>query len=59
MLQRWRRLVRRAAPLCSAGVLFQMSGCSADVSNLAAGLAVEVVNSLVTSYVFGAFNLVP
>lgn len=59
MLNQWRRLVRRAVPWCSAGVLFQMSSCSSDLSNLAAGLTVEVVNSLVTSYVFGAFNLVP
>jgi len=50
---------RRAMALCCAGMMFQTAGCMTGTNELVAGLAVSVVNSLVSSLVFGAFNLTP
>ena len=57
MFNRVQRLSRRVTMYLSAGVLLQASGCMFDTSELAAGLVSSVVNNLIASFVFGAFNL--
>lgn len=53
------KLFRRAMALCCAGMVFQAGGCMTGTNELVAGLTASVVNSLVSSLVFGAFNLTP
>ncbi len=55
MMTRLSSFVRRAVPLLSTGMLLQAGGC--DLNSLAAGVAGSVLNSLISSLVFGAFNL--
>ncbi len=57
MNKRFHRLVRRIMPLCSAGLLFQAAGC--DPNAILAGVATSIANNLITSFVFGAFNIIP
>ncbi len=58
MMSRVYSIVRRSLPLLGAGMLLQAGSCAVDTNALAAGLATSVVNSLISSFVFGAFNLV-
>jgi hypothetical protein len=51
--------MRRVTPLVSAGFLFQANGCTLDTNALLAGLTTTIVNNLISSFIFGAFNLVP
>ena len=56
MARRYRRLMRIAATVASAGVLLQAGGCvSGDAIS---GLLLSVLGSLVQSLVFGGFNLI-
>lgn len=57
MTKRFHYIVRRIIPVFSAGYLFQTSGCTLDTNALASGLATTIANQLISSFVFGAFNL--
>ncbi len=57
MMNRFRLLARRALPLLSAGVLLQAGSCAIDTQSIAQGVATSVLNSLISSLVFGAFGL--
>lgn len=58
MTKRFNYVVRRIMPIVSAGLLFQASSCALDTNALMAGLATTIANNLISSFVFGAFNLV-
>ncbi len=58
MTNRFYSLLRRTVPLLGAGMLFQANGCGLDTNALAGGLVTYIANSLISSFVFGAFNLV-
>ncbi|UCF35071.1 MAG: hypothetical protein JSV78_07135 [Phycisphaerales bacterium] len=58
MKRRWDRLLRTATPLLTAGVLLQAGGCTVDANLVFQGLLSSIVDSLISSLVFGAFNLV-
>ncbi len=49
---------RRITAVLSAGLLLQAGGCYFDRAELAAGLVSSIVNNLLGSYIFGAFNLI-
>lgn len=51
------RFMRRVAPVIAAGCLFQTSGCTIDGSGIAEGLFTAILNNLITSLVFGLFNV--
>jgi hypothetical protein len=53
------RLMRRASLVASAGVLFQAAGCQVNTNEIAATLTISILNNVLASYVFGAFNLIP
>jgi len=57
MTKRFSYFVRRIVPMVSAGFLFQTSGCTIDTNSLFASLATSIANQLISSFVFGAFNL--
>lgn len=50
---------RRWLAVCGAGALFQAGGCMVNTNELLAGLTTTVLNNLISSLVFGAFNLTP
>lgn len=55
----WNRLMRRAYPFFTAGLLLQAGGCGGvDFTQLATGLTNAIVNELITGLVFGSLNLV-
>lgn len=58
MLNRLHRLARRTAPLLGAGMLLQTGGCTVDTTAIFSGLVTSIANSLISSIVFGAFNVV-
>ena len=49
---------RKWAPLLAAGMLFQAGGCSLDFQGVAGGLITSIINTLISSLVFGTLNLV-
>lgn len=53
MAKRFKYRIRKTACALAAGFLLQAGGCTLDVQSLATGIA----NNLVSSFVFGAFNL--
>jgi hypothetical protein len=57
MTRRFQWITRRAAALLTAGVLLQTGGCNFDLTTLASGLLTSIANTLLTTYVSGAFNL--
>lgn len=57
MKRYWNSFVRKAAPLLGAGFLLQASGCAIDVGEIAQGLLTATAGNLITSYVYGAFNV--
>ena len=57
MTKRFNYIVRRIVPIVSAGLLFQANGCAYDTNSLVAGLASTIANQLISSLVFGAFNV--
>ena len=50
---------RRFAAVATTGVVFQTTGCAIDSQELAATLIGTLIQNLVATFVFGAFNLVP
>jgi len=58
MRHRWFALARRIVPVLGMGMLMQGGGCALDTNALTAGLATYIANSLISSLVFGSFNLV-
>ena len=56
MIERAHRMARKLYPLLAAGVLLQTTGC--DTTGLTGTLATLVIQNLISSYVFGAFNLI-
>jgi hypothetical protein len=55
MNMRWHSFARRVAPLLGAGFLLQAAGCS--LSDIAQGVLTSAAGHLITTYVFGAFNV--
>jgi DNA-binding transcriptional regulator PaaX len=55
MMNRFYSLARRTLPWLGAGVLVQAGSCTPDA--IFASVATSVANSLISSLVFGAFNL--
>ena len=58
MITRFRSLALRISPLLGAGILLQTGACTLDTNAIVTGLATSVANSLISSIVFGAFNVV-
>jgi len=58
MLKRLHSLARCATPLLGAGMLLQTGGCTLDSNAIFSGLVTAVTNNLISSIVFGAFNVV-
>jgi hypothetical protein len=58
MTKRMYSIARRVVPLLGAGMLLQAGGCAVDTNALFAGLATTIARNFISSYVFGAFNLV-
>ncbi len=57
MTKHMHRIYRRVAPLLAAGMLLQAGGCTFDFNSLTAGLLNSILTNLLTSIIFGAFNL--
>ena len=57
MTRRWNALARKIAPMLGAGVLLQTGGCNLEPAGLAQELVTAIANNLITSLVFGVFNL--
>lgn len=57
MKKRWLSISRKLAPLLSAGVLLQATGCQLDATSIAGGLGTLIANNLISGLVFGVFNL--
>lgn len=57
MTRRWNSIVRKTAPILGAGLLLQAGGCGVDFTTTVQGLLTTVVNNLLASFVFGAFNI--
>jgi len=55
MTNRWNALLRKFAPLLSAGMLLQAGGCSFNTDAIVQSLVLGVVNDLVASFLFGIF----
>lgn len=58
MINRFYSLARRVSPLLGAGILLQTGACTLDTNAIVTGLATSIANSLISSIVFGAFNVV-
>jgi hypothetical protein len=50
-------IARRVVPLLGAGMLLQAGSCTLDSNTLLAGLATQIIQNFISSYVFGSFNL--
>ena len=57
MANRMQRLTRRVAPILTAGVLLQTTGCQVNTAELFAGLASTIITNAVTAWVFNLFSL--
>ena len=57
MTRCWNSFVRKAGPLLGAGLLLQVGSCAVDPNAVVGGLVTTVLNNLITSVVFGAFNV--
>jgi hypothetical protein len=53
----YQRFVRRMAPTLAAGYLFQTTGCTVTGEEIAQGLISAILNNLITSLIFGLFNV--
>ena len=58
MINRLYSLTRRVSPLLGAGILLQTGGCVIDTNAIFSGLLTSIANNLISSFVFGAFNVV-
>lgn len=59
MTKRLNGMLRYVAPFLAAGVVFQSAGCTFDAAAVTGGLLTYVVNSVLTSFIYTAFNLAP
>jgi hypothetical protein len=57
MMKYWNSFARKAGPLLAAGLLLQVGSCAVDPTALAGGLLTAVLNNLITSVVYGVFNI--
>lgn len=57
MTRQWHSIVRKMAPILSAGLLLQAGGCSIDLGTTIQGLVTAAVNDLIASFVYGLFNI--
>ncbi len=58
MTRHWNSIVRKMAPALSAGLLLQAGGCDiVDPNMIAEGLLTAIANNLISSFVFGVFNI--
>ena len=57
MKKRGRVILRHMGTLAGAGVLLQAGGCTATLSDVGQALLAGTVGNLLTSFVFGAFNI--
>ncbi len=57
MTKYWNSFLRKAAPVLGAGLLLQAGGCTIDTSGITAGLLTTIANSLISSVVYGVFNV--
>ena len=57
MSHRVNRTMRRLYPLLGAGVLLQTGSCATSLNELGAQLTAAIANELITSFIFGVFNL--
>jgi len=57
MMKYWNSLARKAGALLAAGLLLQAGSCAVDPSALAGGLMTAVLNNLISSLVYGVFNI--
>ncbi len=58
MTKRMYSIARRVVPLLGAGMLLQAGGCTLDSTALLTGLTNAIASNLISSFVFGSFNLV-
>ena len=58
MTKRMYSIARRVVPLLGAGMLLQAGGCTLDTNTLLSGLTTAIASNLISSFVFGYFNLV-
>ncbi|MEK6676067.1 MAG: hypothetical protein AABZ47_10495 [Planctomycetota bacterium] len=59
MTHRSWKIYTRLVPLFSAGILLQMGGCSIDIPSVATGVFTSIASSVLSTFVFSAFNLAP
>ena len=58
MTRHWNAIVRKTVPALSAGLLLQAGGCDiADPNTIAQGLFTTIANNVISSFVFGVFNI--
>jgi len=57
MMKYWTSFARKAGPFVAAGLLLQAGSCAVNPSSLAGGLMTAVLNNLITSFVYGVFNI--
>ncbi len=57
MVRHWNSIVRKMAPILGAGLLLQAGGCSVDLSAIGQGLLNSIATNLISSVVFGLFNI--
>jgi len=50
---------RRFAAVATTGMVFQTTGCALENQELAVTFVGTLIQNLVATFVFGAFNLVP
>ena len=55
MTKRWNSFLRKAAPVLSAGVLFQTSGCTLNLEAFTQNVVLGVLDELISSILFGLF----
>jgi hypothetical protein len=57
MIKYWDSFVRKAAPVLGAGLLLQAGGCTLDTGTIASGLLTTIAGHLISSVVYGVFNV--
>ncbi len=50
---------RRCATIAAVGMIFQTTGCTFNGQELAVSLLGSILQNLVSTFVFGSFNLIP
>ena len=57
MTRSWNSIVRKMAPMLSAGLLLQVNGCSLDLRTVTQEIVTAAVNNMLASFVYGIFNI--